>query len=166
MDNQVINPNFISPCGLYCGVCAIHIAGRDRNEKLQKKLLALYQGNTPGKGALPGSKDLSTKAIHCSGCLSGNRFMHCEQCAIRDCTIKKGISGCHQCDEFPCTHIENFPMAVGKKVILRAVPERRGMSDEAWAIQEENRYICPECGNKVFRGAMTCNKCKTALDLD
>ncbi len=24
-----INPDFVSPCGLYCGVCAIHIAHRD-----------------------------------------------------------------------------------------------------------------------------------------
>jgi hypothetical protein len=25
------NPDFISPCGLYCGVCAIYIAHRDNN---------------------------------------------------------------------------------------------------------------------------------------
>lgn len=166
MGSQTINPNFISPCGLYCGVCAIHIADRDSNEKLKKKLLSLYQGNTPGKGILPGSNGLSTDAIQCSGCLSDRRFMHCEQCAIRDCTMEKGIKGCHQCDEFPCNHIENFPMAVGKKVILRAVPQRRNMSDKQWAIQEEERYHCPECGNKVFRGAMACNKCRKALDLD
>ncbi len=24
-----INPNFVAPCGLYCGVCAIYIADRD-----------------------------------------------------------------------------------------------------------------------------------------
>lgn len=29
------NPNFTSPCGLYCGVCAIHIAGRDNNQVIR-----------------------------------------------------------------------------------------------------------------------------------
>ncbi len=33
-----INPDYVSPCGLYCGVCAIHIAHRDNNEKFKKTL--------------------------------------------------------------------------------------------------------------------------------
>jgi hypothetical protein len=32
---MTINPHFVSPCGLYCGVCAIHIAGRDNNQKFK-----------------------------------------------------------------------------------------------------------------------------------
>jgi hypothetical protein len=49
-------------------------------------------------------------------------FMHCRQCDIRKCTEEKGYTGCHQCDEFPCRYIDEFPMTVGKKVILRAIP--------------------------------------------
>jgi hypothetical protein len=26
---MTVNPDFIAPCGLYCGVCAIYIAHRD-----------------------------------------------------------------------------------------------------------------------------------------
>ncbi len=160
------NAEFISPCGLYCGVCAIYIAHRDNNEKFKEGLVRLYKGGTSGKGTLPNSEQLSTKDIHCSGCLSDDLFMHCEQCEIRDCTIKKGYSGCHECDEFPCEYIDNFPMAVGKKVILRSVPYRRKFGTEKWVQDEEARYICPECGNKVFRGAIKCNQCKADLDLD
>ncbi len=97
-----INPAFVSPCGLYCGVCAIHIADRDNNEKLKKKLLALYKGNTPGKGTLPNSEHLTTKDIRCKGCLSDDHFMHCHQGAIRACTQEQKIDACHQCDKFPC----------------------------------------------------------------
>ena len=161
-----INPGFVSPCGLYCGVCAIHIADRDNNEKLKEKLLALYKGKVPGKGTLPSSETLSTRDIRCKGCLSDDRFMHCEQCAIRECAMEKALQGCHLCDKFPCALVDNFPMAVGKKVILRAVPERREMGTKAWVQNEEKRYHCPECQNKVFRGAMTCNKCRASLDLD
>ena len=47
---MAINPNFVSPCGLYCGVCAIHIADRDNNEKFRERLVELYKGGVPGKG--------------------------------------------------------------------------------------------------------------------
>ncbi len=160
------NPELISPCGLYCGVCAIYIAHRDNNEKFKERLASLYKGGVSGKGALPNSEQLSAMDIHCQGCLSDDLFIHCHQCDIRACTIKKGYSGCHQCDEFPCEYIDNFPMAVGKKVILRSVPYRRKFGTKKWVEDEQARYYCPECNNKVFRGAVKCNQCKADLDLD
>ena len=95
------NPDFISPCGRYCGVCAIYIAHRDNNIKLKERLVNLYKGGTPGKGTLPNSGTLSVEDIRCRGCLSDEQFMHCRQCEIRNCTKEKGYTGCHQCDEFP-----------------------------------------------------------------
>jgi len=160
------NPDFISPCGLYCGVCAIYIAYRDNNSKLKERLVNLYKGGTPGKGILPNSETLSVEDIRCCGCLSDERFMHCRQCEIRNCTKEKGYTGCHECDDFPCAFIDNFSMAVGKKVILRAVPYRREHGAEQWIIAEEARYHCPQCGKQAFRGAMRCNQCKADLDLD
>ncbi|MCP4757226.1 MAG: DUF3795 domain-containing protein [Proteobacteria bacterium] len=161
-----MNPDFASPCGLYCGVCAILIADRDNNQKLKEGLAKLYKGNTPGKGVLPNCANLTSDDIHCKGCLSDDRFFHCQQCEIRDCATEKGYTGCHQCHDFPCAHIDNFSMTVGKKVILRAVPHRRKVGTEKWIQDEEARYFCPECGNKVFRGVMKCNKCRAELDLD
>lgn len=161
-----INPDFIAPCGLYCGVCAIHIAGRDNNQKFKERLVGLYQGGVPGKGTLPNSDQLTPDSIHCSGCLSDDRFMHCQQCEIRDCTTKKGYAGCHECDDFPCEYIDNFSMSVGKKVILRVIPYIREVGIEKWIEDEEARYYCPECGNKVFRGVVRCNQCQAELDLD
>jgi NAD(P)H dehydrogenase (quinone) len=161
-----INPHFLSPCGLYCGVCAIYIAHRDNNIKLKERLVNLYKGGVPGKGTLPNSQSLTVDDIQCKGCLSDQRFMHCSQCDIRDCTIEKGFTGCHACADFPCHYIENFSMSVGKKVMLRCVPYRKKLGTEPWVRDEEARYICPDCGNKVFRGAVTCNQCKRLLDLD
>ena len=163
---MTINPDFIAPCGLYCGVCAIHIAGRANNEKFKERLMNLYQGGVAGKGALPNSENLTIEDIKCGGCLSDDQFMHCRHCEIRECTREKGYAGCHQCDEFPCRYIENFPMAVGKKVILRAIPYWREVGTEKWIQDEEARYVCPGCGNKTFRGVVKCNKCKVDLDLD
>jgi len=161
-----VNPDFLSPCGLYCGVCAILKAHRDNNRKFKERLLALYKGEVPGKGKLPGSESLTIEDMQCEGCLSENPFVYCRQCDMKDCTRERGYEGCHECPDFPCALIEHFPMAIGKKVILRAVPYRREVGTEKWALDEEDRYVCPECGNTLFRGAVRCNQCKTGVDLD
>lgn len=146
----------LAPCGLYCGVCAIYIAHKNNNEKFKKALLPVYKGLV---------KDVDDLA--CTGCLSdGVVFPFCQKCPIKDCTREKGIDGCHQCDDWPCKFIENFPIEVGKKVIHRTIPAWRELSDEEFARQEEERYTCPECGNSLFRGVKRCNKCKTPVNLD
>ena len=80
---MAINSDFISPCGLYCGVCAIYIAARDNNAKFKERLVNLYKGGTPGKGTLPNSESLTIEDIHCGGCFSDDLFLHCRQCEIR-----------------------------------------------------------------------------------
>ena len=161
-----INKEHASPCGLHCGVCAILMAHRDNNVKFKERLVQVYSGNIPGKGTLPGTENFSVDDIRCEGCLSEDRFMHCRQCDIRDCVEEKGIEGCHECDEFPCAFIEEFPMTIGRKVILRAVPERREKGTEQWMQDELDRYLCPDCGHKLFRGAGRCNQCGISVDLD
>jgi len=163
---MAINTDFVAPCGLYCGVCAIHIAYREDNQKLKEKLLNLYKGGVPGKGTLPNSEQLTIEDIKCDGCLSNNRFMHCEHCEVRNCAKEKGYTGCHECSEFPCKYIDCFPMAIGKKVIMRSIPHWRKVGTEKWIEDEIKRYRCPSCNNSVFRGAIRCNKCKEELNLD
>ncbi len=163
---MALNPDFVAPCGLYCGVCAIYIAHRDGNQKFKERLVGLYQGGVEGKGTLPGGAELTAEDIKCQGCLSREPFVFCRQCKIKECTQAKGYEGCHQCAEFPCAYIDHFPMAIGKKVILRAIPYWREVGTEKWIEDEQARYVCPQCGNKLFRGATRCNQCKTAVDLD
>lgn len=155
-----INPDYIAPCGLYCGVCSILYATLENNLKFKERLLGVY------KGKLPNSENLSVEDIHCKGCLSDELFYFCRECAIKDCTTKKGYTGCHECNDFPCKLIEEFSIPLGKKVMLRAIPYWREVGTEKWIRDEEARYICPECGQKLFRGANRCNKCKTPVDLD
>ena len=85
-----INPDLISPCGLYCGVCAIYIAHRGNNRKLKERLVDLYKGGVSGKGILPNMENLTIEDIKCRGCLSDEQFMHCRQCEIRACTSGPG----------------------------------------------------------------------------
>jgi hypothetical protein len=148
----MINKDLLAPCGLYCGVCGILIAHRDNNSKFKELLAGFY-------GVLPDE-------IACKGCLSDQRFKFCEQCPVRSCTEEKHHEGCHQCGDFPCDFIHNFPVPVGKKVILRAIPAWRELGTEKWVEQEEARYHCPHCGVSLFRGAKRCRNCKEPVDQD
>ena len=155
-----LNPNLLAPCGLYCGVCGVYYATRDKNEMFMQKLLDFYQAR------MPGLKNISIDDLQCEGCLSKKTSIFCRTCSIKACTRKKDYAGCHECDEFPCKFIENFPISIGRRVSLRAIPYRRKWGTEKWVADEEARYVCPDCGNKIFRGAKRCNKCKIELDLD
>ena len=147
-----INKKWLSPCGIYCGVCPIMIAQRDGNQKFKEVLSGVY--------------GVTAEEIKCDGCLSDNPFVYCSSCLIKDCNKEREYEGCHQCDDFPCEHIENFPIEVGKKVILRAIPDWREMGTEAWVASEHARYKCPECGYELFRGVRKCRNCKTELNLE
>jgi hypothetical protein len=148
----MVNKDLLAPCGLYCGVCGILIAHRDNNSKFKELLAGFY-------GVLPDE-------ISCKGCLSDERFKYCQECPIRSCTEEKHYEGCHECNGFPCDLIQNFPVPVGKKVILRAIPTRRELGTEKWVEKEEMRYHCPHCGDELFRGAKRCRNCKEPVDQD
>ncbi len=147
-----VRKELLAPCGLYCGVCGILIAHRDNNQKFKERLATIY-GTTP-------------EEICCEGCLSEKPFKYCVVCPIKACTQEKGYGGCYQCESFPCAHVEAFPMKVGKKVILRAIPQWREWGTEKWVEEEEKRYRCPSCGGPLFRGAKRCRSCEQPVDVD
>ncbi len=150
-----IGKELAAPCGLYCGVCGIFIAHKNNDQKFKARLCTVY--------------GLKLEDIHCEGCLAEDEekvFFYCRICPIKSCSRERKYKGCYQCQDFPCEHIENFPMPVGKKVIMRAIPYWRQMGTEKWIQDEEARYVCPECGHKLFRGAKKCNKCKKDVHLD
>jgi hypothetical protein len=151
-----INNDLLAPCGLYCGVCAVYIAHKNNNQKFKKVLFPIYKAFVK-----------TVDEVSCTGCLSdGVVFPVCKKCPIKDCTREKGINGCHECEEWPCRYIENFPIPVGKKVINRTIPTWRELGTEEFVKREEERYHCPECGNKLFRGVKKCNKCGIPVDVD
>ncbi|MHA1931412.1 MAG: DUF3795 domain-containing protein [Promethearchaeota archaeon] len=151
-----INKALLAPCGLYCGVCAIYIAHRDNNLKFKDRLVNVYK---------PLSESIDD--IKCTGCLSnGIIFGYCKSCPIKSCVKEKDLEGCHQCDDWPCKFIQSFPIPVGKKVIMRAIPEWRELGTEKWVENEEKRYTCKICGNILFRGTRRCNNCKIPVDVD
>jgi hypothetical protein len=115
---------------------------------------------------LPELAPLAAADLLCDGCLSARRSGLCRHCSIRECALGRGLEGCHECERFPCTMIDEFPVPVGRQVILRAVPYRRAHRTGAWMLAEEERYRCPECGHSLFRGAARCSGCGFEVSVD
>lgn len=157
---QEIQSKLNAPCGLYCGVCRIYQATLENDLKYLKRLGKLYARRFPQIATLP------VEELRCDGCLSDRRFPSCQFCSIRECVQRKAIEGCYACDNFPCEYIDDFPIPAGKKAILRAVPYWRENGTQAWIQSEIERYHCPTCGEKLFRGVKQCSKCHSLLNLD
>ncbi len=148
MDKQLA-----SPCGLYCGACGIYMATNENDGKLREKFSKAY-----------GSSIEDTK---CLGCLSEDTdsiYIYCKVCPIKTCVKQKNIEGCFQCDDFPCENVNNFPVAEGKKVILRAIPLWKKIGTEKWLEEEAKRYKCPQCQTSFYRLAKYCRKCKSSVN--
>ena len=149
-EDEFANKDLMAPCGLYCGTCGIYLANRDNNEKFRAVMGNLY-GTRP-------------EETTCAGCMQPdppkNLFIYCRICVIRDCVKSKGFYSCHQCADWPCGHVENFGLATGKRVMLRAIPVWREkvaeLGDEKgsieWARYECERYHCSACGYPLFQG--------------
>lgn len=149
---MALDRNLLAHCGLYCGTCAVLMAHRDGNRKFKELLAPLY--------------GVTADDLVCEGCRSDVRPVFCQTCTYRDCVHEKGIDGCHQCNEWPCKMIEDFPIEVGKRVIMRTIPAWRELGDERFGEEEEKRYLCPNCGLMLFRGAKRCRQCKEPVNLD
>ena len=157
---MMIHPEQIAPCGLYCGVCRILAATQEDDRAFLERLVRVYKRRFPEIDAA------TADDLLCDGCLSTRRSVFCQECSIRECAQQKGFQGCHECPDFPCPFIDEFPMPVGKRVILRAIPYWRSRGTEQWIAAEEKRYTCPECGQRLFRGARQCRHCRSPVDVD
>lgn len=152
------NKELMAPCGLYCGTCGVYIATRDGNEKFKTVMGNLY-----------GTKPEETE---CFGCMQPDSakkiYVSCSVCAIRDCVKSRGYYSCHQCEEWPCGMIKEFPLATGVRVMKRTIPiwseKVAELGDDKgsveWARSECERYHCSSCGKPLFRGAQRCRACK------
>jgi hypothetical protein len=124
----------------------------ENNQKFKERLATVY--------------NVTPDQVYCKGCLSYDAFGECQMCTIKTCAKERNYEACYQCEDFPCKLISEFPYLVGRKVMLRALPQWKELGTEKWVEAETKRYICPNCGHNLFRGAKRCNQCLQPVDQD
>jgi hypothetical protein len=140
-------------CGLYCGICPCYLACRENDaEELRK---------ASKRTGVPAEK------IRCDGCLSDRVMPHCVECrhGFRSCAAEKKITWCFQCDEFPCTKLEDFldiHIENGISHHAQVIDNLRYMKArgvEKWVEKQEKANRCPECGKRLYWSTRECSEC-------
>src|SRR5512136_1307515 len=127
-----VKKEYLSPCGMYCSVCAVRAADRDDDRELKEKLAPLF--------------GIKPEQVSCDGCRSEKAFPFAQACAIRACANEKRLEGCHQCGDFPCNHVNAFPFEISRQAMLAAIPRWKELGTEPWVMETEKRFTCPHCG--------------------
>ena len=142
-----VKNEYLSPCGMYCSVCSVRSADKNNDQKL-KEGLAPFFGTSP-------------ENIACEGCMSEKTFQFTKICPVRACALKKELKGCHQCGDFPCNNIKNFPIDVARNNMLNSIPRWKELGTERFVAEVENRYTCSKCGTLLHRYADKCANCQS-----
>jgi hypothetical protein len=92
----------IGYCGLDCEQCEAFIATRNNDDALRAKVAEVWAKLT---GA-----PIRLEHINCTGCKSaGVKTYYCDQlCEVRKCAIKKSISTCADCSDYPCSAVDRI----------------------------------------------------------
>ena len=129
---------FVTYCGLYCGLCAAQ--GRIPRQATALQQTMAEEGWPFWGHTVPGFTEfwkflerLCTEG-GCPGCRAGGGF---PQCQIRACAQERGHNLCSECSAFPCHHVEalaaRYPTLIADNRRLQAV----GL--EQWLSEQEER---------------------------
>lgn len=103
----------VAYCGLICNECPAYIVTREGNTEKKRELAREWSNN---------SYQLSADDISCEGCIGEegkqiSRF--CRECPIRQCAVKKTVTNCAYCTEYPCDLVRKpFFKSPENKVLL------------------------------------------------
>jgi len=143
---MTVKNEYLSPCGMYCSVCSVRAADRNNDQTLKGQLAAFFR--------------TSPENIACEGCMSDKTFQMVKVCSIRACAQNNGLKGCHECDDFPCNNIKNYPIELARNRILEAIPRWKELGTERFVAEVENHYTCAKCGTLLHRYADKCGNCQ------
>ena len=128
---------FVTYCGLYCGLCADRTRIPQRAAALQA---AMVEEGWPYYGpTMPGFEEFwrflqELTEGGCPGCRAGGGPPNC---LIRVCARQRGLETCNQCDEFPCSRIE--ALATSYPTLIADNRRRQAVGLEQWLAEQEER---------------------------
>lgn len=112
--------SLIAYCGLNCEKCPAYQATQDDDQALREKVAVEWSKEF--------NWELTAYDINCDGCQSveGAHFSYCFECPMRPCAMKRSLSTCADCAEYPCEDLEKFldlvPVA---KAVLESIREAK-----------------------------------------
>lgn len=142
--------SLVGRCGMYCGACAVYLAGKEGGElrrEMAKKL------------GIPEEK------VGCEGCGSLLSTRNIRVCDILRCLESSNRNFCYECEEYrqqSCEHFEGiFRNHIDKDGLnLReSLSKLEGSTPERWLEENSRKWICRSCGSRIYIGSTNCHRC-------
>jgi hypothetical protein len=128
----------ISICGLNCAKCDMHLAGHG-DEKLRNEIIEWFKEKR--------NLTLKPEQVKCEGCKGPLDAHWSSDCEMLQCAKKKGYEYCFQCEDFPCTTVNNFA-SDGVSHHQRTVENAKIMRKtglDAWIAEQKRKGQCLFC---------------------
>ena len=138
MRNETSEKWLISICGLNCTKCDIYQAGHG-DKKLQQEIVDWFKKER--------NKDIKPEHVRCEGCKGPLDAHWSEDCKMMQCATKKGLQYCFQCEDFPCTTLNQFSTD-GVSHHKRTVENLKKMKEtgiDAWTAEQKRKGQCLFC---------------------
>ncbi|MFO7796189.1 MAG: DUF3795 domain-containing protein [Promethearchaeati archaeon] len=126
----------VARCGLWCGACRAYL--------LKKKDMLEEKGYKRG----------------CNGC-----WIQDKNCAFlrKKCEkLGNNIDFCFECEELPCAALKTLNDTYMTRYNVNLVENLKRMKQigiDEWIKEQENLYICPECGGDLCLHDKECFDC-------
>lgn len=129
--------NLVAPCGIYCGTCR-HYLAREKGRLTEKHL-----------------------KHGCRGCRA--RDKNCTWIRkICPPLRKKEREFCFACDNFPCENLRKLDERHVRKENVSPIENLlriREIGAEKWLEEQEQKWLCPECGGAFCSTDRECYDC-------
>ncbi|MHA1722567.1 MAG: DUF3795 domain-containing protein [Candidatus Baldrarchaeia archaeon] len=128
----------ISVCGLNCAKCDIYQAAHG-NDKLRAEIVKWFRKKR--------NEIVKPEQIRCEGCRGPLEHHWNSECKLMLCARKRGHQYCFQCEEFPCTYVDEFS-SDGISHHKRTIENLKRMKEigvEAWIAEQKRKGRCVFC---------------------
>lgn len=125
-----MDPLLLAPCGMNCRLCLGY--QREKNR--------------------------------CMGCRGDEQFLlyHCSKCSISHCDMLPESGFCIDCSKFPCRRIRDLDKRYREKYRMSMIANLQRIgetSPAAFALEEEERWRCKNCGAMLCVHREVCLNC-------
>jgi hypothetical protein len=125
-----INLTMLGPCGIYCGTCDIHLAGKTGDREAQKHIADWITENF----GLP----CDPEKVRCGGCWGPTGEHWSADCKVLQCAASRGHKLCVNCEEYPdCETLEGFYRSGDYESARRTLERIREIGLDAWVMERE-----------------------------
>ena len=128
----------ISVCGLNCAKCDIYRACHG-DERLRDEIMEWFRKER--------NETMKREQIKCGGCRGPPTIHWSPDCRMMHCTGERGLQYCFECEDFPCSILDEFS-SDGVSHHRRTVENMKRMKElglEAWIAEKEREGQCKFC---------------------